>query len=257
MPTSIPTVPSCPALSFHNVLLAYRHQIVLNGVSGHIDAGTLTAIVGANGCGKSTLIKAIAGIVKPASGEIRIATELGHPAYLSQISEIDHSFPVTVSDFVSCGLWSRSGAFNAVNKDMAVRIQLALEAVGMRPHANQLIGELSGGQFQRIRFAQLMLQNARLLLLDEPFTGIDEHTMSDLMRLLHHWHSQGTTILTVLHDMALVRQQFPNIIVLGQHKALSWGETSNCLGAYHTSLHPHRHNTAPAVKTARTAHEPV
>lgn len=220
-----------PAILLDDVTLSYRKQTVLRHVNGQIDMGSLTAIVGPNGCGKSTLLKAISGMLSPAVGRIRISDSLRtHIAYLSQISEIDRSFPVTVFDFIACGLWACTGAFKAIGSALATRIDMALETVGMRSHAGELIGELSGGQFQRIRFAQLILQEAQLLMLDEPFTGIDEPTINDLMRLLQHWHQQGMTMLVVLHDTELVRAQFPQVMILGQNKqVVAWGETRSCL----------------------------
>lgn len=225
------------AMVLNDVTLAYRQQPVLSRINAHIDHGTLTAVVGVNGCGKSTLLKAVAGLIKPLTGQITIAPNIHNMAYLAQVSEIDRSFPISVFDFVASGLWKKAGAFKAISAELETRILIALEAVGMRESADKLIGELSGGQFQRIRFAQLVLQEAQLFLLDEPFTGIDEPTMRDLMRLLHHWHRQGATLLVVLHDLELVRQQFPNVWLLGQQSILRQGDAATCLNTY-AAAHP-------------------
>lgn len=226
------------AINFHDVTLAYRNKIVQKHINGTFEKASMTAVIGSNGCGKSTLIKAIARIIKPAQGYIENSFPKNKIAYLAQISEIDRSFPVTVFDFVSCGLWASTGAFKALTSTQQENIASALAAVGMSAHQQQLIGELSGGQFQRIRFAQLALQDAELILLDEPFAGVDEHTVTDLMCLLHYWHEQGKTLITVLHDLELVRQQFPQVIALEQAHLLGWGETSLYLDRYHKKITP-------------------
>lgn len=226
------------AINFHDVTLAYRNKLVQKNINGTFEKASMTAIVGSNGCGKSTLMKAIARIIKPAKGYIENNFSKNKVAYLAQISEIDRSFPITVFDFVSCGLWSSSGAFQALSPSQQENITSALAAVGMITHQQQLIGELSGGQFQRIRFAQLALQNADLILLDEPFTGVDEHTVTDLMCLLHYWHEQGKTLITVLHDLELVNQQFAQVMVLEQDHLLGWGDTNLYLDQYHKKLTP-------------------
>lgn len=244
--------PHAPATSanamirFDHVTLAYRHNTVLDCIDGHIDTGSLTAVVGANGCGKSSLMKAIAGIIRPTHGHIQTACTRSEIAYLSQISEIDRSFPITVFDFAACGLWNQVGLFKAIGADLSAKIEKVLDAVGMSAQRNMLIGELSGGQFQRIRFAQLLLQQARLVLLDEPFTGIDERTTNELMQLIHHWHAQGTTFLVVLHDTQLVNEAFAQTMVLGEHRVLSWGKTAAALNAYTTAAAP----TATVTKTS-------
>lgn len=221
-----------PMVQFHHVTLAYGPNKVLDCVDGHIDPGSLTAIVGENGCGKSTLIKAVAGIIKPSHGFIETACARREIAYLSQISEIDRSFPITAFDFVACGLWNQVGIFKSINAKLSAQIEDVLHAVGMDANKHMLIGELSGGQFQRIRFAQLLLQAPKLALLDEPFTGVDEHTAGELMQLIQSYHQRGTTFLVVLHDSHLVEKQFPETMVLGKQQVLSWGQTAASLNAY-------------------------
>ena len=222
-------------IRFNHVTLAYKHHKVLDCIDGHIDNGSLTAIVGANGCGKSSLLKAITGMLKPSYGSIETDCQRKEIAYLSQISEVDRSFPITVFDFAACGLWNKVGLLKAVTPDLSAQIEKVLEAVGIYAHKNALIGELSGGQFQRARFAQLLLQDAKLVLLDEPFTGIDEHTAGELMQLIHREHQQGTTFLVVLHNTHMVSEQFPETIVLGQQQVLNWGKTADVLSSYTTT----------------------
>lgn len=233
--TSSSDKPVPAGIYFDHVTLAYRHQVVLKDIQGHINAGCMVAIVGSNGCGKSTLMKTMAGLMRPVRGCIKNYFKKEKIAYLAQINTIDSTFPITVFDFVACGLWQFAGAFKAIGQDQIETIHSALDAVGMRAYENALIGELSGGQFQRIRFARLALQDADLFLLDEPFAAVDEHTITDLMCLLHYWHEQGKTVVVVLHDMALVSKQFPQCIVLGKCQVLGWGATEQYLPLYQTS----------------------
>lgn len=218
-----------PMVTLEHVSLGYRHNSVLEHLDGCVSQGTLTAIVGSNGSGKSTLLKAIAGIIKPTHGNIHIGCERKQVAYLSQIIDVDRSFPINVFDFAACGLWNRTGAFHAIDGLLATQVELALDAVGMLNFKNTQIHALSGGQFQRVRFAQIFLQKAQLVLLDEPFTGIDEPTVNTLMRLIHQWQDKGATLLVVLHDTDLIWQQFSQTMILSQHKILHWGDTRTTL----------------------------
>lgn len=236
--SSLSSKPVDTGIVFNHATLAYRRRLVLKDIQGHIQAGSMTAIVGANGCGKSTIMKTMAGLMKISQGDFRNYFKKEKIAYLSQINTIDRSFPITVFDFVACGLWIQTGAFKSISIEQSETIHSALDAVGMRAYENTLIGELSGGQFQRIRFARLALQDADLFLLDEPFTAVDEHTITDLMCLLHYWHEQGKTVIAVLHDMELVRKQFPQIVVLGSNQVLGWGATADYLSLYQTSPTP-------------------
>lgn len=219
------------AVRFTDVTLGYRREPVISGIDGVFTQGSMTAVIGANGCGKSTLLKAIAGLVSPSTGELSCRFRNADIGYLPQAGEIDRAFPITVADFVSMGLWRQTGAFGAMTGERAAKVRLALDAVGMLSHAGHLIGELSGGQFQRMRFARLLLQDAKLLLLDEPFTGIDARAGVDLMRLLHHWHAAGATLVVVLHDLELVRREFPLALALGEGRMLAWGAASLGLAA--------------------------
>ncbi|MGL4667114.1 MAG: metal ABC transporter ATP-binding protein [Saezia sp.] len=250
--------PESTGIIFEHTTLAYRHKIVQKDIQGHIHAGSMVAIVGVNGSGKSTLMKAMAGLMRPAGGDIHNYFKKEKIAYLSQLNSIDSTFPITVFDFVACGLWAQIGAFKAIQKTEMETILSALDAVGMRAYEDTLIGELSGGQLQRIRFARLALQDAELFLLDEPFAAVDEHTVTDLMCLLHYWHEQGKTVVVVLHDMELVRKQFPEIIVLGEHKKIiGWGNTEQYYSLYHTSptlLNTEYQHPMPSSTQTQEAH---
>jgi zinc/manganese transport system ATP-binding protein len=187
--------------------------------------GSLTAVIGPNGAGKSSLMAAMAGQVPLATGAVRFAERLGgHVAYLPQMSEIDRGFPVKVIDVVMLGAWRGIRSFRAANSQVRHQALQALNTVGLTGFEHRLIGELSVGQFQRVLFARLLLQDASLILLDEPFNAIDARTTADLLALVHRWHGEGRTVIAVLHDMAQVQEHFPQALLLAR-EAVAWGPT--------------------------------
>ena len=219
------------AIDFHEVTLGYGRHPAVHHLTGSIPAGSLTAIVGPNGAGKSTLLKGIVGALRPLEGTIHIG--LPSPtsiAYLPQAAEIDRTFPVSVYDLVSMGLWSRSGVLGGIGRRDKTRIEEALAAVGLTGFERRPIGTLSGGQMQRTLFARLLLQDAALILLDEPFTAIDAKTTADLLDLVGRWHAEARTVITVLHDMDLVRRAFPETLLIAR-EPVAWGATAEVLSA--------------------------
>ncbi|MEL6646108.1 MAG: zinc ABC transporter ATP-binding protein AztA [Pseudomonadota bacterium] len=205
------------AVAFRNVTLGYDRQAAVHQLDAQIDAGSLTAIVGPNGAGKSTLLKGMMGTLAPIDGEIEIEPfSRDDIAYLPQQSDIDRSFPLSVMDLVAMGLWREIGAFGSLNRAMRARVQEAIAAVGLTGFERRPIGTLSGGQMQRTLFARLLLQDAKLVLLDEPFTAIDAKTMADLIGVIKRWHSEGRTILAVLHDDAMVTAHFPQTLMIAR-----------------------------------------
>ncbi|WP_010219980.1 metal ABC transporter ATP-binding protein [Pseudomonas syringae group genomosp. 3] len=217
------------AIGLENLTVAYERRPAVHHISGRFEAGSLTAIVGPNGAGKSTLIKAIAGTMKPAQGHIdrgRLATRtIGS---LPQAAEIDRSFPLSVADTVSMGAWHSIGPFRSLTRNHARLTQEALHTVGLEGFEARSVGSLSSGQFQRVLFARLLLQDASVILLDEPFTAIDARTTRDLLELVRVWHGQGRTVIAVLHDIEQVRQHFPQTLLMAR-EAIAWGETSHVL----------------------------
>lgn len=219
-----------------DVSLGYGAVPAIIGITGQFLQGSLTAIVGPNGSGKTTLLKGLLGLLAPQSGSIKARYPMRDMAYLAQSGEMDGSFPVTVEDFVAIGLWTRIGSLRAVTPTLAQRVAVALEAVGLHGHAACWVDELSGGQFQRMRFARLLLQDAPVVLLDEPFTGIDRETTQAMLQLIAGWHAQGKTVIAVLHDFDLVRKYFPQTLVVAG-RILAWGDTSAAFAAWgHASL---------------------
>jgi zinc/manganese transport system ATP-binding protein len=223
--------PVSATIALNDLTVAYERRPAVHHLNGRFEAGSLTAIVGPNGAGKSTLIKAIAGTLKPAAGRVdrgNLATRtLG---YLPQAAEIDRSFPLSVADTVAMGAWHSIGAFLGLSRDLARRTQASLQAVGLAGFEGRSIGSLSSGQFQRVLFARLLLQDASVILLDEPFTAIDARTTRDLLELVRVWHGQGRTVIAVLHDIDQVRQHFPQTLLMAR-EAIAWGETAQVLSA--------------------------
>ena len=206
-----------PRLVFENLTLGYDRHPAVHHLDAVVDGGSLTAVVGPNGAGKSTLLKGIAGVLPPFEGRIVVGDGKQHRiAYLPQQSEIDRSFPVTVRDVVAMGLWRHTGAFGSFGAKDNARIADALDAVGLTGFDRRPIDSLSGGQLQRMLFARLLLQDASLILLDEPFTAIDAKTAADLLTLVGKWHSESRTIIAVLHDFEQVRAHFPNTLLLAR-----------------------------------------
>ncbi|MDC6382920.1 zinc ABC transporter ATP-binding protein AztA [Pseudomonas graminis] len=217
------------AIDLHDLTLTYERRPAVHHANGRFAAGSLTAIVGPNGAGKSTLIKAIAGTLKPAVGRVernQLATR--HIGYLPQAAEIDRSFPLSVVDTVMMGAWRSIGAFRGATRKHAQQAQEALGAVGLAGFEQRSISSLSSGQFQRVLFARLLLQDASVILLDEPFTAIDARTTRDLLQLISTWHGQGRTVIAVLHDIEQVRQHFPRTLLLAR-EIIAWGDTADIL----------------------------
>ena len=218
---------SDPCLTFKNLTLGYAGRAAVHHLNGDIAKGSLTAVVGANGSGKSTLMKGIAGILKPLGGECRLSPNLS-VAYLPQQSELDRSFPAQVRDLVALGLWPKRGLFGRHRFEDRAAMGRVMEAVGLSGFEKRNIDSLSGGQMQRALFARAMLQDAQLILLDEPFNAVDEKTVADLMVLIKSWVAEGRTVLAVLHDFQLVRQHFPETLFLAR-KLVGLGPTAEVL----------------------------
>ena len=218
---------NCVAL--HNVTVRYGRRVALEGVSGEFVSGSLTAVVGANGAGKSTLLAAIAGVVRLAGGVVDCAARR-RLAYLPQLTAIDRDYPLTVAELIALGGWREIGAFRAPRSALRQRIAAAAETVGLSARLKRSIGEISVGELQRALFARLILQDATVILLDEPFAAVDAQTMSVLLDQITRWHEEGRTVIAVLHDLDLVQARFPSTLVLAR-RCLAWGPTEAALPA--------------------------
>lgn len=213
-------------IKLQNVTVAYSRHPAVHHISGQFGEGSMTAITGPNGAGKSTLLKAIMGELPLAEGTIeRIGLSACDFGYLPQAAEIDRQFPMTVADTVMLGAWRRSGAFRRVERDATSKARQALAAVGLDGFGGRSIGSLSAGQFQRVLFARLLLQDAKIIVLDEPFTAIDARTTRDLLDIVCRWHKEGRTVIAVLHDFDQVRAHFPETLLLAR-EAIDWGPTA-------------------------------
>jgi zinc/manganese transport system ATP-binding protein len=217
------------ALQFRDVTLGYDRHPAVHHLTGDVAQGALVAVVGPNGAGKSTLFRAIAGLLTPLAGMITTSgLDTRNIAYLPQTADIDRSFPISVFDFVGTGLWRQTGLFGGIGKEAREKIAQALMAVGLSGFENRGIGTLSGGQLQRMLFARVLLQDARLIVLDEPFNAVDAKTSIDLLALVKHWHAERRTVLAALHDMDLVRAHFPETLLLARGR-VAWGATAEVL----------------------------
>jgi zinc/manganese transport system ATP-binding protein len=213
----------------HDLTLGYDRHPAVHHLSGVFAAGSMTAVVGPNGAGKSTLLKGLTGLLPPLGGRIaqgRLRTS--QMAYLPQQAEIDRSFPVTVLDTVALGLWQRVGMFRGLQQEDWRQARQALAAVDLEGFERRAIGNLSAGQFQRVLFARLLLQDCPVILLDEPFATLDARTTADLLEVVHHWHAEQRTIIVVLHDLEQVRAFFPRTLLLAR-EPIGWGETAEIL----------------------------
>jgi zinc/manganese transport system ATP-binding protein len=216
-------------LQFRDVTLGYDRHPAVHHLNGDVAPGTLLAVVGPNGAGKSTLFRGVVGILKPLSGKIVTGDlDLRDVAYLPQTAEIDRSFPISVFDFVGTGLWRQTGFLGGIGKGARERVARSLASVGLSGFENRAIGTLSGGQMQRMLFARVLLQDARVIVLDEPFNAVDAKTSADLLALVKRWHAEKRTVLAALHDLDLVRANFPETLLLARAE-VAWGATADVL----------------------------
>jgi zinc/manganese transport system ATP-binding protein len=216
-------------LLLRDVTVRYGRCVALEAVSGEFAAGSLTAVVGANGAGKSTLLAAIAGVVRLAGGVVDRAARQ-RLAYLPQLAAIDRDYPLTISELITLGGWQSFGAFRSPGTALQARAATAAERVGLAGRLRRSIGEISTGELQRALFARLILQDAAVILLDEPFATIDAQTIAMLLDQVERWHQEGRTVIAVLHDLDLVRTYFPSTVVLAR-RCLAWGMTEMALSA--------------------------
>lgn len=217
------------ALRFRDLTLGYDRHPAVHHLDGVVEQGSLLAVCGPNGGGKSTLLKGIVGALPPLGGAVeRVTCAANQIAYLPQAADIDRSFPVNVFDMVAMGHFRRTGWFGGLSRADREKTYDAIAAVGLTGFEDRAIGTLSGGQMQRVLFARLLLQDAPIILLDEPFNAIDQRTTSELLGLVKRWRDENRTVIAVLHDLDLVQRTFPQTLLLAR-ETIAWGETSNVL----------------------------
>lgn len=214
-------------LSTHHLSVSYRDIVALDNINITIKQGDMIALVGPNGGGKSSFLKVLAGVLKQRKGHVAFHGN-HHVAYLPQLCEVDRTFPLTVGDVVAMGLWRLAGAFSSVKKNQLERVSYALKKVGLEGFEDRPLSALSGGQFQRVLFARLVVQDAPIVLLDEPFNNLDAKTIYDLMGLIQEWHQAGKTVVVVLHDLNVVRKFFNHVLLLDK-TCIAQGTTDHVL----------------------------
>ena len=217
---------SAAILRLSDVTIAYDRHPVVHHLSGGFAPGSLTALIGPNGAGKSTLLKAIAGVLPVSHGAIDFAIPRAKVAYLPQVVDVDRSFPLRVIDVVDFGHWRKVGALKRIAAADRAASTAAIAAVGLQGLETQPIGKLSVGQFQRVLFARLMVQDAAVILLDEPFNAVDHKTSADLMRIVLDWHASGRTVIAALHDLEHVKRDFPQALLMAR-ELVAWGPSAD------------------------------
>jgi zinc/manganese transport system ATP-binding protein len=209
--------------------LGFARSPAVSGLTGRFAHASLTAVVGPNGSGKSTLLKALAGHLKPFSGSIdRGGVRPSQIAYLPQAHGLDLNFPMSMLDLIGLGFMGRHGLMGGLDRRDRERLAAAIAAVGLTGLEQRPIGALSGGQLQRALFARVLVQDAQLVLLDEPFNGVDTLAAEDLAALMAQWPMQGRTVIAVLHDLDLARRLCPNTLILAR-KVVAWGPSDEVL----------------------------
>ena len=205
----------------------------LRNVSFEIPTGTITALVGVNGAGKSTLFKALMGFIPTVKGEISIlgqsvksALKKNFISYVPQAEEVDWSFPVLVQDVVMMGRYGHMGFFRKTRQQDILEVERALNRVGMTNFKNRQIGELSGGQRKRVFLARALAQKSKIILLDEPFTGVDVKTETAIIKLLGEMRKEGKIMLVSTHNLGSV-PEFCDRTILIKETVLAYGKTEN------------------------------
>ncbi|MEM9755964.1 MAG: manganese/iron ABC transporter ATP-binding protein [Pseudomonadota bacterium] len=205
---------AAPGIVAEGLTVTYRNGVTaLHDASFDVPRGSVTALVGVNGAGKSTLFKALMGFVPAAEGTISIlgqpvrdALRANHVAYVPQAEEVDWDFPVLVEDVVMMGRYGRMGLMRRPRPADIAAVETALDRVGMTDFRTRQIGELSGGQRKRVFLARALAQDGQVILLDEPFTGVDVKTEEQIITLLGELRAEGRVMLVSTHNLGSVPQ---------------------------------------------------
>jgi manganese/iron transport system ATP-binding protein len=201
-----------PVLEVHNLTVSYNGHHALEDVSFAVQLGERVAIVGPNGAGKSTLFRVLVGLVQPRSGGVQ--TNGATFGYVTQRSAVDWSFPVTVHDVVMMGRIGKMGWLRWQRPLDREMVQRCLEQVGMLGYAQRQIGALSGGQQQRVFIARALAQEPGIILMDEPFSGVDQPSQEAILSILDALRSQSVTVLVSTHDLNLAVERFDRLALL-------------------------------------------
>ena len=214
-----------PILDVQHISVRYDGYAALEDINFHLHVGERVAVVGPNGAGKSTLFKVVSGVLPPSSGDVTIfgSRPRGHVciAYIPQRSQVDWNFPVSVADVVMMGRSAKLGPLNWPHKSDWEHVHHALQTVELSDLATRQIGQLSGGQQQRMFIARALAQEAELMLMDEPLTGLDTPSQEGLLTLLDTLREQKVTLMVATHDLAQAARHFDRIMLLN-HRIIAF-----------------------------------
>ncbi|MFY2826535.1 metal ABC transporter ATP-binding protein [Ruegeria sp. MALMAid1280] len=216
-------------LQIRDLTLGYRDLTLFRRLSMDVEAGTTLAVLGANGSGKSTFVKMLLGLIDPLSGSVDWPQ--GRPreiGYLAQMTEFDRRFPIRVRDLAAMGAWRGFGLRSGLDNAARDRMTAALDEAGVLDIADRPLHMLSGGQLQRALFARVIMQDAPLVLLDEPFAAVDQHTEAHLLSIIERWRGEGRAVVLVVHDLSSVLDHCSHALLLGGQEA-TYGKVSDVL----------------------------
>lgn len=218
-------------IKVRDMTVAYDGQPVFTNLSIQFEPGKITGIIGPNGAGKSTMIKGLLGLINKQSGEVSfndapIAKQLKKVAYVEQRAALDLTFPISVFDTVLTGTYPNLGLFKVPGQPEKEAAQRALADVKLAEFSKRQIGELSGGQLQRVFVARAIVQNADVIILDEPFVGIDMKSEAEIMAIMKKWRAAGKTIIVINHDLNKVTTYFDDLVVV-DHGIVAHGKTQD------------------------------
>lgn len=226
--------PGQPVIALERVALRYQSGAALEDVTLSVRAGERLAVVGPNGAGKSTLFKIVAGVIQPSEGQVNV---YGHTpgehiciAYVPQRSTVDWNFPASVEDVVMMGRTGHIGLFRWPSRHDWQIVHEALALVGLESYARRQLSQLSGGQQQRMFIARALAQEAELVLLDEPLTGLDVSAQEKIFEILDTLRRRGVTVLVSLHDLKIAAEHFDRIVLLNR-RLIAFGEPAQVLSA--------------------------
>lgn len=208
------------ALHIRNLALGYPEQTLCRGLSMDVERGATLAVLGANGAGKSTFVKMLLGLTAPLAGTLTWPDgpprEIG---YLAQMTEFDRRFPIRVRDLVAMGAWKGFGFTGRLTQKARSKVADAMAAAGVMEIADRSLHTLSGGQLQRALFARVIMQDAPLILLDEPFAAVDQTTEAHLLSIIDSWRNEGRAVILVVHDLSSVLDHCDHALLLGNGEA--------------------------------------
>ena len=225
-----------PILDVQNISVRYNGRTALEDITFHLHEGERIAVVGPNGAGKSTLFKVVSGVMQPSAGEVTVfGSQPGRHvciAYIPQRSQVDWNFPVSVADVVMMGRSAKLGILNWPHKKDREYVRHALDLVELSDLAERQISQLSGGQQQRMFIARALAQEAELMLMDEPLSGLDTPAQEGLLSLLDTLRDQNVTVMVATHDLDQAARHFDRIMLLN-HRIIAFDIPQNVLHTEH------------------------